>query len=633
MWILNEIDTHKKKKISTKIAIIAGLVLVSGYFSYGYFIWGWEEIAEKEIKVFTTTTWDLKTSISGDGKVLYKEDYNLNFPISWTVKVLDRQEWELIKAWDIIASLDTTYLELSVDKAEISLKKANADLLSKKNQYSSSDIKLSENQLDSVKANLENIKLSWEVDVTNASSAIKTSEISLVSAKNDLDAATANLELIRIQEEEKYNNKLEDIISVIWTNVSFNKETLLKIDILLWVTPENKDKNDKWESYLWAKDSIMKNNAIVSFKETNDSFTLFLSDWKVFRVGWEDLTKVDDFLSRAKENSKSLNHVLGLTLETLKSSIISANSLSESDLNSYINDYENTIIATKKELSDLVNAWQNADEQKTTLETKLATQQNIILSLTGKYKLAVQRLSETNVNLENAKQKSENNLTLAEKQIDISEIWLLAKTEGPSYSELAPFYTNIENAKKSLEEARKKVEDAVLRSPIDGKIVSINWNIWSFVWWDKDTSFATITNNNKFYVESYVEELDITRIMEEAKVYLTFDALDWVVLDGQVYYISDKSTTDNNGIVTYKVEVSFDPKDSWVREGMTTYVEYVTNEVKGAKIIPVWAVKPMDGKPSVQLEDGTWKAVITWFTDAKMVEIISGLEKGEKIIY
>ena len=40
-----------------------------------------------------------------------------------------------------------------------------------------------------------------------------------------------------------------------------------------------------------------------------------------------------------------------------------------------------------------------------------------------------------------------------------------------------------------------------------------------------------------------------------------------------------------------------------------------------------------DWKPSVQLEDGTWVSVITWFTDAKMVEIISGLEKGYKIVY
>jgi hypothetical protein len=60
----------------------------------------------------------------------------------------------------MIASLDTTYLELNVDKAEIALKKANADLEAKKNQYSSSDIKLSKEQLGSTQTSLENTRLS-----------------------------------------------------------------------------------------------------------------------------------------------------------------------------------------------------------------------------------------------------------------------------------------------------------------------------------------------------------------------------------------------------------------------------------------------------------------------------------------
>jgi hypothetical protein len=32
-------------------------------------------------------------------------------------------------------------------------------------------------------------------------------------------------------------------------------------------------------------------------------------------------------------------------------------------------------------------------------------------------------------------------------------------------------------------------------------------------------------------------------------------------------------------------------------------------------------------------EDWTWVPVITWFTDGKMVEVISGLEKWAKVVY
>jgi len=269
MWILDEIETHKKKKGLTKIIIIALLLLVWGYFSYSYFSWNSEIVEVKEIKTVSVTTGDLKTSISGDWKVLYKEDFNLNFPITWTVKTITKNEWAIVKAWDIIATLDTTYLEINVDKAEISLKKAYADLESKKNKYTSGDIKLSEEQLWSSEANLENIKLNWEIDISNTKSSLETAEINLKTATTDLQLAKDNLDLIIGQEEEKYENKVEDAIWVISTNISSLRELLLDVDKLLWVTPENKDENDKFEDYLWAKDSNELATSISYFNDAN----------------------------------------------------------------------------------------------------------------------------------------------------------------------------------------------------------------------------------------------------------------------------------------------------------------------------------------------------------------------------
>ena len=633
MWILDEIETHKKKKGLTKIIIIALLLLVWGYFSYSYFSWNSEVIEVEEIKTVSVTTGDLKTSISGDWKVLYKEDFNLNFPITWTVKTITKNEWAIVKAWDIIATLDTTYLEINVDKAEISLKKAYADLESKKNKYTSGDIKLSEEQLWSSEANLENIKLNWEIDISNTKSSLETAEINLKTATTDLQLAKDNLDLIIGQEEEKYENKVEDAIWVISTNISSLRELLLDVDKLLWVTPENKDENDKFEDYLWAKDSNELATSISYFNDANLSFTTFLDEWK--EKWWinSDIETTLEFLEKAQNNSMLVNKMLNSTLKSIKNSIPSLSALSEEEIEAYIKTFEANILDNKKDVASLTDASQLIEEQLTNLNTKTATQNNTVASLTSKLELAVKQLDQAKINYNNALQKADNNVVLAEKQIAISEASLSTKTDDVSYSELAPYYTSIDTAKKALEESQIRLDDAVLRSPIDWKIVSVDWNIGSFVWWDKESSFVTITNNNKFYVESYVEELDISRIQENASVYLTYDALDWVSLAWQVYFISDKSTTDNNGIVTYKVEISFDPKTSGVREWMTTYVEYVTNEVKNAKIIPVWAVKPIDWKPSVMVEDWTWVPVITWFTDGKMVEVISGLEKWAKVVY
>lgn len=633
MWILNEIETHKKKSNYTKISIIAALLLVWWYYSYSYFVWPTQVVDVKEIKTASVVIWDLKTSISWDWKVLYKEDYNLNFPITWTVKTINKVEGDIVKAWDVIATLDTTYLKINVDKAQILLNKAYADLESKKNKYTSGDIKLSQEQLWSSEVNLENIKLNWEIDISNTKSSLETAEINLKSATTDLETAESNLVLIENQEKEKYANNVQDAIWVISTNISSIRELLLDVDKLLWITEENKDENNAFEQYLWAKDSEELGIAKSYFIDANNSFLKFSLEWQSEWWLNSDIETTLDFLEKAQTNSMLVNKMLNSTLKTIKNSIPSIPSLTEEQIESYTKTFETSIIDNKKDISSLVNASQLIEEQLTNLNTKTATQKNIIISLKTKLELANKQLEQAKINYNNALKKSENNLLLAQKQIDISEASLNTKTDDVSYSELAPYYSSIDSAKKALEEAVIKLEDAILKSPIDWKIVSIDWNIWSFVWWDKESSFVTITNNNKFYVESFVEELDISRVQENANVYLTFDALDWVILPGQVYFISDKSTTDNNWIVTYKVEISFDPKESWVREGMTTYVEYITNEVKNVKIIPVWAVKPISWNPSVMKEDWNWIPVITWFTDGKMVEVISGLEKADKIIY
>ncbi len=79
MWILNEIEKEKKSK-SYKKYIIAWIILliIWWYFSYANFYVSKDNEIVKEIKTAIVTTSDLKTSISWDGKVLYKEDYNLN---------------------------------------------------------------------------------------------------------------------------------------------------------------------------------------------------------------------------------------------------------------------------------------------------------------------------------------------------------------------------------------------------------------------------------------------------------------------------------------------------------------------------------------------------------------------------
>jgi len=683
MWILNEIEKHQSKNFKTKIIIwiIISFIWIYSWYSY-FFTWSNSKQEINEIKNFTVKTWNLKTSISWDWKVLYKEDYNINFPISGIVKEISKNEWSEVNLGDIIAKLDTTYLEISLDKSKANLEKTIADLNAKKYSNSKNDINLAERQVETSKINFENSKITWNNDLINSENILKNAEIaykalieeesnfwnfnntdleslnlSIEVTKNDLEIAIKNLELIKIQETEKYNNLLKDWSLQIDNINTYIEKYLYSIDKLLWVTKENKRLNDSFEDYLWTKNSIFKNTTISNFREINNNFSEFKNNWEEIKNNDFNEKEITKYINQAEDLTNKSIKLLENSLLVLKNSIVNIN-FTQNTVDSYIWEYENDIINLKKQLSDFENLKQNISEQKVNLETKIKLQQNLILSLKSKLKsvsssldkfgnsttnsknILEEKINIAKSNLEKAKNNYENiknriwkNILLAEKQVTISEISLNDKVSGPTKTELAPYYANVKNARIAVKEAEEKLKDGVLRSPISWKIVKINGNIWAFVWWDKDTYFVTVINNDNFYIESYVEELDISRIKVWSKVYLTFDALEWVQLKWKVDFISEKSTIDSNWIVTYKVEISFNKKNSWVREWMTTYVEYITNEVKNVQIIPVEAVKPVKWKPSIMLENWEWKSVITWFTDSKMVEIISGLKVWDKIKY
>ena len=106
------------------------------------------------------------------------------------------------------------------------------------------------------------------------------------------------------------------------------------------------------------------------------------------------------------------------------------------------------------------------------------------------------------------------------------------------------------------------------------------------------------------------------------------------MLDGIVNFVSLTSESGNGGVVTYLVRVLLDNTSSVdIREGMSASVDFVIAEALDVLEIPVQAVQNIDGKPSVHLENGDIRQVVTGFTDGQMVEIISGLEEGEKIRY
>lgn len=665
MSLVNEIKTNSRNSIIKKIIVVL-VLLWGGYFSYSYFFSESKDTQEKvETKITSVSKWNIKTFIEADWKALLKDELNLDFANEWIIKEIFVKTGDNVKAWDKIATLDNTYLDIAVQKAELLLKttKTNYDL--KARWTSSGDIEIAREQLkweeinlyssiSQTKIDLENALQNQKIMQENLENAKKQTEINLLTAENnlsssslDLQTALDNLVLTISQEQEKYLNIQNKLVMEVGQIVSDIEKNLFDLDMLLWVSDSNKYQNDSFEIYLWAKNTSLKSSAENSYRETLASFNTFYDDWKIYKTNL-DYSKLWEKSENLRNTLMSLNKTLNYTLDTLKNSIASS-SFSQTTIDLKIDDFSKKLTDSKNNTANFAALVQAMQEAKTAADYKIELAKNTVSSLEQKLKIsswaldktklenelalstANQKLDQANLLLESTKLKNDNLLSGQNSKINISKVSLDAKIWVDSL-ELEPYYTAILTAQKNLDEAIKKRNDSILYSPIDWKIAKINWNIKESTSSLKE-AFVTIINDKNFYIDSLVEEWDIVKVKNNQEVYISFDAIENLTLTWKVLYIEDKATIDANWLVSYRVEIIFENTDKRIKDAMTATVEFVTKEVKNVLIVPVSAVKNISGKPSVILENSEVKKVITWFTDWKNVEVISGLEKWERLKY
>ena len=235
--------------------------------------------------------------------------------------------------------------------------------------------------------------------------------------------------------------------------------------------------------------------------------------------------------------------------------------------------------------------------------------------------------------MEKAKKDAASAETSARLSLETAQNNLNQQLEPASASEIASARSSVASAQSSVNKTWYQIQEATLTSPIDGEIVLLNGKTGDIVVTEKNEPFCTILNKDVFYVETQIEEVDINKIQQGQKAHVTIDALNSAQADGEVSFVSLISE-ESNGIVTYKVRVILENTENIdIREGMSVYIDFVIAEARDVLKVPVQAVKNIDGKPSVTFEDKTIRNVTTGFTDGKDVEIISGLEIGEKVIY
>jgi HlyD family secretion protein len=195
-----------------------------------------------------------------------------------------------------------------------------------------------------------------------------------------------------------------------------------------------------------------------------------------------------------------------------------------------------------------------------------------------------------------------------------------------------------------LEEGRVTTADqnieAIVYSPIDGFILEKNVEIGDPVTplnpYQEGTVLMTMAEMNALIFRGTVDEIDVGRLREGMKVELKIGALPKVEVTGTLTKISLKARTEDNSTV-FPIEIELDPTGETVlRAGYSANADVIIDRREEVLMIPERLVTFSGDtvKVNVLLDDGSQEERIieTGLSDAINIEILSGLEEGEKVV-
>lgn len=144
----------------------------------------------------------------------------------------------------------------------------------------------------------------------------------------------------------------------------------------------------------------------------------------------------------------------------------------------------------------------------------------------------------------------------------------------------------------ALRQAQTNLNNATIRSPVDGVVISRSVDVGQTVAASLQTPtlFTIAQDLTRMQIETSVDESDISRVRLGQPVAFTVDAYPNVKFAGNVTQVRNAPVTVSN-VVTYVVVVGVDNKDLRLKPGMTANVAIETNRKENVLTLPAAALR------------------------------------------
>jgi RND family efflux transporter MFP subunit len=575
--------------------------LIIGALIVGSVVYGQVKKAN-QLPVYETakvTRGELIQTVDASGNVKSANELDLRFETSGRVGKIYKKTNDLVAAGDLIAELNLNELNANVAQASANVQRAQADLNKAQAGKTAEFISSLQARLAKAQADLEQVKLSSQLAIADAKSALNTAENNLKISQGGEDSQIVN---------DAYG----DMLSLLLSAQNVLADGLTQADDILGV--DNTLANDSFESAL----SILNSSKLNTAK----------TKYYVARASKGDADEAINNLSSSSGHNQ-IDLVSGLAEDAL---------FSMKDLLFAVAEVlDNTPPVggvTQASLSVLKTNIQTVRVSVSTKYTALVDQMQAIETAKNSYQSYQIAYDKTVVELDNAKNKAVANVAAYQALVDQARAdWDDAKNPLREV-DLASYRAALAAANASLAQTVANRNKARIIAPLAGTIGKNDLKIGEYIS-AQDAAIKLVSPH--FEVKVDIPETDIVKITLGDAATITMDAFgSEVKFVGKVMEVQ-KGETLIQDVVYYSVTLSLeDDSQHEILNGMTANVIFYTENKESVLSIPSRAVRSGDAGKYVRiLENGEVKDVpvkVGLRGDGGMVEVVEGLSEGQDVV-
>lgn len=240
---------------------------------------------------------------------------------------------------------------------------------------------------------------------------------------------------------------------------------------------------------------------------------------------------------------------------------------------------------------------------------------------------------------ERARRLHEADILSAERLEDLDHTVRLAEISlTDARAERAARRASVAQARNALQRAERDLELTVIRSPVDGVLVSRPVEVGTAVAdiQNGGTIVAELADDRRIHMRADVDENEVARLRIDQTAAVRIDAFPGETFTGRVRRISSSGESDGS-IATFEVEIELAP-DERVRVGMSADARIAVARHTGVLLIPNRAILRSAEGPAVRRvkhehpDEFELVQVSEVYSDGFQTVVDSGVSEGDRVV-